>query len=286
MSTSADQLLDELMRILNYDNLNTRQLKVKLFEASLRVKTLKEELVEAKSVKETANRGNDILTAELTATKQKLHDAGDRVDMLEDIIDKKQQLIESRGYSPSLLVRKYNSASLIESSGPYCGGTAYVEADIISLESKLERAKRDSEELDIENTKLVETNHSLELEIEFLKTHQVDYDLHQDLKIRESILENDLDHLTQLSIKQEKQIEKQQDILSELSREVGILKKEAIQKENIIMDQKSLIIQKNEVIEASGVCQAEKDLEIEKLKNLVDEKDDIIEYYFDPAHFY
>ena len=286
MSTSADQLLDELMRILNYDNLDNRQLKVKLFEASLRVKTLKEELVEAKSVKETVNRGNDILTAELTATKQKLHDAGDRVDMLEDIIDRKQQLIESRGYSPTLLVKKYNSASLIESSGPYCGGTAYVEADIISLESKLERAKRDSEELDIENTNLVETNRSLELEIEFLKTHQVDYDLHQDLKIRELTLESDLDNLTKLSIKQEKQIEKQQDILSELSREVDILKIEVIQKEKIIMDQKNIIVQKDEVVEAAGVRQVEKDLEIEKLRNLVDDKDDIIDYFFDPSHFY
>ena len=46
MTMSADQLLDELMRILNYDNLTDRQLRVKLFESSLRIKTLKEELVD------------------------------------------------------------------------------------------------------------------------------------------------------------------------------------------------------------------------------------------------
>ena len=282
---SADQLLDELMRILNYDNLTDRQLRVKLFESSLRIKTLKEELVETQLAKETAKNSNEVLAVKLNSIKQELNDAGDRVDMLEDIIDKKQQIIEDKGYTPSILVRKYNSASLIENSGPYCGGVAYVETDIISLESKLERARRDYEELDIENTKLVKISRSLELENEFLKTHPGDYELQQDLKIKLVVLENDLDTLTQQNIKQEEQIEKQLDIMSELSHEVDILKEVVVKKEEIITDQKDIITQKDEIIKASVFLQAEKGLEIEKLKNLVDDKDTIIDYYFDPAHF-
>ena len=45
MSASPDQLLDELMRLLNYDKLTCRQLKIGLFESRLKIKTLSEGLV-------------------------------------------------------------------------------------------------------------------------------------------------------------------------------------------------------------------------------------------------
>ena len=285
MTTSADQLLDRLMRVLNYDQLTERQLKLKFFEANLRVKTLKEELEEAKSAKETSDRGNDLLTVELTAIKRELQDARDRVDMLEDVVDKKQLLIENHGYTPSLLVRKYNSATLIEGSGPYCGGTAYVESDILSLESKLERARRDFEELDIENIKLKETIHTLESEIEISTilsdVYPTEYQVQQDLKIKELVssnddLKKDFDYLTGQSTKQETFIEKQQIILSELNREVDIFRDIVAKKEKIISQQKEIIFQKDGIIEDIGVSIVGKDIEIGKLNKMIADKEDLL----------
>ena len=285
MTTSADQLLDRLMRVLNYDQLTERQLKLKFFEANLRVKTLKEELEEAKSAKETSDRGNDLLTVELTAIKRELQDARDRVDMLEDVVDKKQLLIENHGYTPSLLVRKYNSATLIEGSGPYCGGTAYVESDILSLESKLERARRDFEELDIENIKLKETIHTLESEIEISTilpdVYPTEYQVQQDLKIKELVssnddLKKDYDYLTGQSTKQETFIEKQQIILSELNREVDIFRDIVAKKEKIISQQKEIIFQKDGIIEDIGVSIVGKDIEIGKLNKMIADKEDLL----------
>ena len=299
MSTSADQLLDELMKILKYDELTGRQLKVKLFESSLRIKTLSEELEEAKFAKESTNRGIELLRAELVNIKQELLDAGDNTDMLEDVIEKKQKIIDEQGYTPTLLVKRYNSTSLIESSGPYCGGIAYTESGVISLEIKLEKAKKDFEELEVENINLTEKIKLLEAEIDYLENHPSDYQVQQDLKIKELTLsgeglEKDYDSLELHSAQQESYIEEQRIIISNLSQEISILKKIVNQKEEIIKDQKEIIVHKEEIIEASGVSQIakdlenenlkavihEKDLEIEKNQNLLDDKDDIIDYYF------
>ena len=285
MSSSADQLLDEVLRVLNYDQFTDRQLRVKLFEANLQVKTLKEELVESKHSIKVVERSNDLLNNEIDAIKQELHESGDRVDMLEDVIDKKQQLIESQGYTPSLLVRKYNSASLIEGSGLYCGGTAYVESDILSLESKLERARRDFDELDIENTNLQEKIVHLELEIEASQiktdTYPTDYQVQQDLKIKELISNNDemkkdFDHLTVQATKQEKHIDKQNSIMSELNREVDILREIVVQKDTIISKQKEIIFQKDGAIEDLEVNNIGKEVEIGRLNKLVYEKEVLI----------
>ena len=338
MSATADQLLDELMKLLNYDELNGRQLKVKLFESSLKIKTLSEELMEATFVKNSTNRGIELLKVELSSVKQELNDAGDRVDMLEDVIDKKQKIIDEQGYSPSLLVKRYNTTSLVEGLGQYCSGVAYIESDVISLENKLDRARKDFEELEIENKNLVEKIKLMETEIDYLENHPNDYQVQQDFRIKELILsgeglEKDFDSLELHSKQQESFIEEQRTIISQLNHEVGLFKKIVSQKEEIIKDQreiiahkeeaieasgvshlakdlemcgmKAVITQKEEIIEASGVSLAakdleidelmtviakgardlpaeivEKDLEIEKLKNLLDDKNDIIDYYF------
>ena len=299
MSASADQLLDDLMKLLNYDELTGRQLKVKLFESSLKIKTITEELGEVRFAKDSTNRGIELLKVELSNVKQELTDAGDRIDMLEDIIDKKQKIIDEQGYTPSLLVKRYNSVSLVESSGQYCGGTAYTESGVISLENKLDRARKDYDELEIENRNLLEKIKLMETEIDYLENHPNDYQVQQDFRIKELILsgeglEKDFDSLELQTRQKESYIEEQGSIISQLTQEVGILKKIVNQKEEIIKDQKEIIVHKEEVIEASGVSQIakdlevgnlkavifEKDLEIEKMQNLLDDKDDIIDYYF------
>ena len=326
MSAPADQLLDELMKLLKYDELTGRQLKVKLFESNLKIKTLSEELMEAKFAKNSTNRGIELLKVELSNVKQELNDTGDRVDLLEDVIDKKQKIIDEQGYTPSLLVKRYNSASLVEGLGQYCGGVAYTESGVISLENKLDRARKDFEELEIENTNLLEKIRLMETEIDYLENHPNDYQIQQDFRIKELILsgeglEKDFDSLELHSRQQESFIEEQRTTISQLSQEVSLLKEIVNQKEEIIKDQKEIIFHKEEVIEASGVSHlakdleicdlkavitkkeetieaqeetvnysdvardlqvelVEKDIEIEKLKNLLDDKNDIIDYYF------
>ena len=282
MSATADQLLDELMKLLNYDELNGRQLKVKLFESSLKIKTLSEELMEATFVKNSTNRGIELLKVELSSVKQELNDAGDRVDMLEDVIDKKQKIIDEQGYSPSLLVKRYNSTSLVEGLGQYCGGVAYTESDVISLENKLDRARKDFEELEIENKNLVEKIKLMETEIDYLESHPNDYQIQQDFRIKELILsgeglEKDFDSLELHSKQQESFIEEQKTIISQLNHEVGLLKKIVSQKEEIIKDQREIIAHKEEALEASGVSHLAKDLEMCGLKAVITQKEEIIE---------
>ena len=318
MSSSADHLLDELMKLLNYDKLNGRQLKVKLFESSLKIKTLSEELEETKLAQRSSTRGLEHLKEELDNVRQELHDTEDQVDMLEGVLDAKQKIIDEKGYTPSILVKRYNTTKLIEDNSPYCGGVAYTESGIISLEVKLESAKKDFEELEIENKNLLDKIQSLEVEIEILENQPSDYQVQQDFRIKELILsgeglEKDFDSLTQYSKHQKDQLDEKVEIISQLHREVGVLKEIIHQKDGIIRDHKEIISQKDEVIEASGVSLTakdleigelmtviaegeavnfsdvardlqveivEKDLEIEKLKNSLDDKNDIIDYYF------
>ena len=282
MSATADQLLDELMKLLNYDELTGRQLKVKLFESSLKIKTLSEELKEATFVKNSTIRGIELLRVELSSVKQELSDAGDRVDMLEDVIDKKQKIIDEQGYSPSLLVKRYNSTSLVEGSGQYCGGVAYIESDVILLENKLDRARKEFEELEIENKNLVEKIKLMETEIDYLESHPNDYQIQQDFRIKELILsgeglEKDFDSLELHSKQQESFIEEQRTVISQLNQEVGLLKKIVSQKEEIIKDQREIIAHKEEAIEASGVSHLAKDLEMCGLKAVITQKEEIIE---------
>ena len=299
MSSSADHLLDELMKLLNYDKLNGRQLKVKLFESSLKIKTLSEELEETKLAQRSSDRGLEHLKEELDNVRQELHDTGDQVDMLEGVLDAKQKIIDEKGYTPSILVKRYNTTNLIENNSPYCGGVAYTESGIISLEVKLERAKKDFEELEIENKNLLDKIKSLDMEIEILENQPSDYQIQQDFRIKELILsgeglEQDFDNLTQHSKNQKDQLDEQVELISQLHREVSVLKEIIHQKDGIIRDHKEIISQKDEVIEASGVSQlakdletdnlrgviVEKDLKIEQLQNLLEDKDDIIDYYF------
>ena len=268
MSTPVEDLFDELFRVLGYDNLPIKQLKIKLFEGSLRIKALKDELEETKISKASTVKGLEDLKIEMDSVKQELEGARDRGEMLEGIIDRNRQIIEYKGYTPSLLVKKYNSISNIESQGPYCGGTAYIESDILSLESRLERAKLDLEEIDIENRELLEKVRSLEAEIEFIETHPSEYQIDQDFRIRQLILsgeglEKDYDDLVSTSKKQEEHIEKQNNFLSELNKEVADLK-------TFIGTQKIVIVEKEENIGA-------RDIEIENLNRILSDQSTLLD---------
>ena len=82
--------------------------------------------------------------------------------------------------------------------------------------------------------------------------------------------------------------------MTQLSREIITLKKIVDQKEEIIKDQREIIVHNEGVIEASGVSKIvmdlevgklkatvkKKDSEIEKMRNLLDDKDEIIYHYY------
>ena len=104
----------------------------------------------------------------------------------------------------------------------------------------------------------------------------------------------DFESLKLHSEHQESFIEDQGTIISQLNREIITLKKNVDQKEEIIKDQGEIIVHKERVIEASGVSQIatdlevgnlkavvkKKDSEIEKMRNLLDDKDEIIYHYY------
>ena len=92
MSNSADGLFDSLFRALDYDKLSPNQLMVKLLENNLKIKTLKEELVEVGASRDSLAKGLDDLKKKYDITNQELQDARDTHDMLEGVIDHKQQI--------------------------------------------------------------------------------------------------------------------------------------------------------------------------------------------------
>ena len=107
-------------------------------------------------------------------------------------------------------------------------------------------------------------------------------------------LVGDFESLKLHSKQQESHIEDQGTIISHLCREIITLKKKVDQKEEIIKDQREIIVHNEGVIEASGVSQnamdlevgnlkaavKKKDSEIEKMRSLLDDKDEIIYHYY------
>ena len=274
MSAQTDEIFGKLFRVLGYDKLSENQLMVKLFESNLEIKTLKEEIVELGASRDSFAKGLDDLKKEFDLVKKDLHDALDTNDMLEGVVDRKQQIIDSEGFTPSLLVKSYSTTSKINSNSPYCGGIAYTESGILKLESKLERAQLDCEELDIENQDLTGRVKSLEAEIEFMKSNPSEYQIQQDYKIKQLILsgeglEKDYDELIIKSQNQEDFIERQKSYLSILHQENDSFR-------NIIEQQKHDITKRDEHIKATLVGQLAQDAEIYRLKKLITENSETL----------
>ena len=131
MSASADHLLDELMKLLNYDKLTCRQLKVKLFDSSLKIKTLSEGLdKDFESLKLYSKQQESYIGEQGTIISQLSRE----IITLKKIVDQKEEIIKDQG---EIIVHKER---VIEASG-----VSQIATDLEVGNLKAAAKKKDSE---------------------------------------------------------------------------------------------------------------------------------------------
>ena len=256
----------EVEKLKEESDLKIRELSEKLATSSSRVDELKEDLDISRFEEASAKKGIEDLESKLRKVKDDLEEMYDRVDMIDDECVKKQQIIDSEGYAPSILVRRYNNVDMIRNKD----NRAFTEIDIIEMESQLEAANRG---LDYYQEQVSFMEAELSYMEQGSKRVGVLKESLKEVKRDRDTLRHDYSMLVEKSRLQEEHIVRQNNFLSDLNQEVDNLKFELGNKTEEV---RVLGTDKESELESLVGMNKEGLATIETLKGNVEEKDKII----------
>ena len=263
----------EMEKLKEEDGLKIKELSEKLTASITRLEELEKELEELRKEVDdsrleeaSAKKGLKDLEKKLEKARDDWEEMCDRAEMLDSQCVKKQQIIDSEGFEPSILVRRYNNVDMIRNKD----NRAFTEIDIIELESQLEAANRGLDYyqeqvsfLEDELSYMEQGSKRLGRLKEALKEMKLDRDT---LRYEHSML-------VEQSRLQEEHIMKQNDFLSDLNQEVDDLKFEL---GNKVEEVRVLSTDKEAELESLVVSNKEGLATIETLQTSVEERDKII----------
>ena len=263
----------EMEKLKEEDGLKIKELSEKLTASITRLGELEKELEELRKEVDdsrleeaSAKKGLKDLEKKLEKARDDWEEMCDRAEMLDSQCVKKQQIIDSEGFEPSILVRRYNNVDMIRNKD----NRAFTEIDIIELESQLEAANRG---LDYYQEQVG----FLEAELSYMEQWSKRVgrlkEALKEMKLDRDTLRYEHSMLVEQSRLQEEHIMKQNNFLSDLNQEVDDLKFEL---GNKVEEVRVLSTDKEAELESLVVSNKEGLATIETLQTSVEERDKII----------